>query len=144
MFLIDNKALVARCSSEILFFKLKFDQKKGGYVWSRYHTLEHRGFINYIKGNNGIKIITDDKIFFYKYDPESFIPYFENVMFNYMKAAQLITPGNLYFSYQLNGSTFETWSKKYSHSFIGNVDKSDLGSSVALPMQKTNSFIFSD
>jgi len=46
--------------------------------------LERRGFIYYIKGNIRIQITTDEKIFFYLIDKETFEPILENVMMNYM------------------------------------------------------------
>lgn len=43
-----------------------------------------RGFIYFIKGNKRIQITTDDLIYFYLIDPETFEPELENVMFNFM------------------------------------------------------------
>ena len=45
---------------------------------------EIRGFIYYIKGNVRIQITTDDKIYFFMIDKETFMPILENVMFNFM------------------------------------------------------------
>lgn len=51
MFLVHNKALVARCSSKILFFKHEFDNLEGIKKWKLYHEIDARGFIYFIKGN---------------------------------------------------------------------------------------------
>lgn len=51
MFLIYGKALVVRCSSQVLFFKLTFDEFLKTWNWKVYHSLDQRGFIYYIKGN---------------------------------------------------------------------------------------------
>ena len=52
--------------------------------WKQYHIIEVRGFIYFIKGNVRIQITTDDKIYFYLIDKETFMPIFENCMANYM------------------------------------------------------------
>lgn len=49
-----------------------------------YTTLPIRGFLYYIKGNIRIQISTDEKIYFYLIDSETFMPKLENVMYNYM------------------------------------------------------------
>jgi len=50
MYLIYEKALVARSSGDILFFKQEEDEE-GKKKWKLYHQIEQRGFIYYIKGN---------------------------------------------------------------------------------------------
>ena len=85
MFLINNKALIARSSSTILFFKIMADeedpeQKK----WTQYYSLNIRGFLYFIKGNIRIQVITDEKIYFYVMDFDTLMPHLDNVMFNYM------------------------------------------------------------
>lgn len=50
MYLIYDKALVARSSSDILFFKLVKDDE-GVRRWEQYKMINVRGFIYYIKGN---------------------------------------------------------------------------------------------
>jgi hypothetical protein len=50
MFLFKNKALIARTSSEISFFKMK-KTEEGEKVWYLYHTLPIRGFLYFIRGN---------------------------------------------------------------------------------------------
>lgn len=84
MYLVYNSALIARSSSDILFFKIEVDEDTEERVWRQYHMLERRGFIYYIKGNIRIQITTDEKIFFYLIDKETFEPILENVMMNYM------------------------------------------------------------
>lgn len=51
MFLIYNTALVARSSSDILFFKIEVDEETEERKWQQYEMLEVRGLIYYIKGN---------------------------------------------------------------------------------------------
>ena len=83
MYLVYNAALIARSSSDILFFKIEKDEE-GVRVWKQYKQIERRGFIYYIRGNVRIQITTDDKIYFYLIDKETFEPILENVMYNYM------------------------------------------------------------
>lgn len=85
MYLFNNKALIARSSSTVLFFKIMADEDDpDDKKWTPYHTLNIRGFIYFIKGNVRIQITTDDKIYFYLIDLETFEPKLENVMFNFM------------------------------------------------------------
>ena len=51
MYLINNKALIARCSCQIMFFKLQIDLFTKEERWMCYRILDHRGMIYFIKGN---------------------------------------------------------------------------------------------
>lgn len=84
MYLVYNQALIARSSSDILFFKQVWDEISETYKWKQYKVIEARGFIYYIKGNVRIQITTDELIYFYLIDPETLEPQLENVMYNYM------------------------------------------------------------
>ena len=50
MYVVYNNALLARSSSDILFFKIEKD-KEGVRTWKQYYKIEVRGFIFYIRGN---------------------------------------------------------------------------------------------
>jgi len=54
MYLIYEQALVIRCSSQILFFKIEIDEFTNDREWVIYHTLDANGFLYYIKGNSRI------------------------------------------------------------------------------------------
>lgn len=88
MILVYNSALIARSSSDILFFKIVIDEDTEEKVWRQYKVIEKRGFIYYIKGNIRIQITTDDKIYFYLINKETLMPNLENVMYNYMGCNQ--------------------------------------------------------
>ena len=88
MYLVYNSCLIARSSSDILFFKTQIDEETQLKVWRQYNVIEKRGFIYYIKGNIRIQITTDDKIYFYLIDKETLEPILENVMYNYMGCNQ--------------------------------------------------------
>jgi len=51
MYLIYNRALAVRSSSDILFFKLVWDEPSETMKWKNYETISARGFIYYIRGN---------------------------------------------------------------------------------------------
>lgn len=90
MFLINNTALVARCSSQILFFKIIYDDFTKEKKWVNYRTLDIRGFLYFIKGNKRIQVTTDQNIYFFIIDPKTFEPELENVMFNFMSCSQMM------------------------------------------------------
>ena len=85
MFLINGKALVARSSAKILFFKRKYDDEKEVFEWKLYKTLYHKGLIYYIKPTVRIQVTTDEKIYFYLIDMKTLEPTLEAVMFNFMR-----------------------------------------------------------
>lgn len=88
MFLYKNSALIVRSSSKILFFKINREvdplTKKINEIWRIYHTLYERGSIFTIKGNQKIQITTIDKIYYYRMEPITFYPIFENCLYNFM------------------------------------------------------------
>ena len=90
MYLIYNTALAARSSSEIVFFKIETEENTERRRWKQYHTIEERGFVYYIKGNVRIQITTEDKIYFYHMNEETFMPELENVMYNYMNCTTMM------------------------------------------------------
>lgn len=68
MYLVNNKALIARSSSRILFFKIIVEEETGDRNWTLYDTISLRGFIFYMKGNDRIQITTDKLVYFYGID----------------------------------------------------------------------------
>ena len=87
MYLVYNKALVARSSSSIVFFKKEYviaPGMEGKTTWNQYKILDHRGFLSFNKGNIRIQITTAEKIYFYLIDKETFMPDLENLMLNYL------------------------------------------------------------
>ena len=83
MYLFKNRALIARTSSSVTFFKIKVTEE-GEKKWVIYETLPIRGFLYFIKGNIRIQICTDEKIYFYLIDSETLKPTLDNVMYNFM------------------------------------------------------------
>lgn len=108
MYLVYGQALIARSSSEVLFFKRQADDITGEMKWKIYHRIQARGFIYYIKGNIRIQITTDEKIFFYLIDRVTLDPVLENVMFNYMGCNHLMFGSKVKYgiSYKTNQRSF--------------------------------------
>lgn len=119
MYLINGTALIARSSSKVLFFKLVRDEFTGEQSWSNYHTIKNRGFIYFIKGNKRIQVTTEQNIYFYLIDPETFMPTLENVMFNFMKCDQMMFGSKVKYgiTYKNNSCSFEIYRRKYEHNF---------------------------
>jgi hypothetical protein len=80
MLMFGGEALIVRSSGCIYFFKQVWDRDLKKDVWNNYHKLFYRGFIYYIKGNIRIQVTTDDYIYFYLIDKETFEPTLENVL----------------------------------------------------------------
>lgn len=74
MVLINGEALIVRSSCRILFFKQETDEETQRTTWNLYDEIQVRGFIYYIKGNDRVQITTDELIYFYLIDMETFIP----------------------------------------------------------------------
>ena len=90
MFLVHEKCLVVRSSSDILFFKQQIDEFTKIKSWTLFRSLHHRGFIFFIKGNKRIQITTDKKIYIYLIDSKTFEPTLENVINNFMNCTQMM------------------------------------------------------
>jgi hypothetical protein len=84
MYLFDERALVVKSSSAILFFKMVHDEHAGRTRWKCYSQVPERGFIYYFPGNDRLNVTTDDKILFYIMDRETLEPRLENISNNYM------------------------------------------------------------
>ena len=145
MYLINNKALVARSSSKIVFFKIVEEEDENdptitNRFWKQYNQLDVRGFIYFIKGNKRIQVTTDDKIYFYLIDPETFEPTLENVMFNFMGCNQMMFGSKVRYgiTYKTNQRAFHVYRRKYEHDFRVPILMDNYEGSKGLDLQKTN------
>jgi len=147
MYLIYDSALVARSSSDILFFKIEKDEEEEGgrRRWKEYHIEHVRGFIYYIKGNVRIQITTDDKIYFYLIDKETLMPKFENVMSNYMNCNQMMFGSKVRYcvTYKTNQKAFDIYRRKYYHDFKVPITDENLEGSIGLELPKHNTYLVS-
>ena len=95
MYLLYDQALVTQSSGNIVFYKK--DEETG--LWTEYHRLpKMRGQIYFIKGNKRIQVTTDEKIYFFLIDPETFMPQLENAMFNFLDCSQMMFGARVRFS----------------------------------------------
>jgi len=119
MVLVYNKALVARSSQDIVFFKFVFDDQEQKKKWKQYFCLHHRGFLSFNKGNIRIQITTDDRIYFYLMDKETLEPKLENVMFNYLACTQMLFGKKVKYSVTFSAGqrAFDIHRRKATHNF---------------------------
>ena len=143
MYLIYNTALAARSSSDVIFFKIEYDDVLDRRVWKQYHVINAKGFIFYIKGNVRIQITTDEKIFFYYVDPEDYMPKLENVMWNYMACNQMMFGSKVRYgiTYKANQRSFTVYRRKYQHNFNVPVVNSNLEGSIGLELPNASTFL---
>ena len=140
MYLIFDKALIARSSNSILFFKI--DEETG--LWTQYHQIDKmRGQIFFIKGNIRFQIVTDEKVYFYLINKETLIPELENCMFNFMKCSMMmIGPAKRYsVCYKTNEEGITIYTRKFYHNFKVNVDAENLEGSKGLGLPSLGSFV---
>lgn len=143
MYLVYNQALIARSSSDILFFKQVYDDNTDTVKWKQYKVIEARGFIYYIKGNVRIQITTDEKIYFYLIDQETLEPILENVMYNYMNCTQMMFGSKVRYgiSYKTNQKSFQVYRRKYQHNFKVTVNNENLEGSKGLEFARWSIFL---
>lgn len=144
MYLFNNKALIARSSSTVLFFKIMADEddpedKK----WTQYEMLNIRGFIYFIKGNVRIQITTDDNIYFYLIDLETFVPKLENVMFNFMGCNQMMFGSRVKYgiTYKTNQKSFDVYRRRFIHDYKVPISHEILEGSMGLDLPSMNAFL---
>ena len=140
MYMFNERALIARSSSKVLFFKrfeVPEDEKDETTIllrhgkhpetlveWRQYHELDIRGFIYFIKGNKRIQVTADDSIYFYIINPDTLMPELENVMHNYMNCNQMMFGSRVRYgiTYKTNERSFHVYKRKFTHDFIVNID----------------------
>lgn len=142
MFLFKNKALIARTSSDISFFKIKKNEE-GEKKWMLYHTLPIRGFLYYMRGNIRIQITTDEKIYFYLINGDTLMPTLDNVMFNYMNCVQMMIGSKVKYcvTYKNGQRSFNVFRAKYQHDFRLSVLSKNLEGAKAMELTKSNRFL---
>ena len=81
------------------------------------------GNIYFIKGNKRIQIVTDDKIYFYIIDMETYEAVMENVMNNFMNCSIMMfgALGKYGITYKTNEGNFDVYRRKYIHDYKVNV-----------------------
>lgn len=161
MYLFDNKSLIVKSSSVVLFFELrpKFDKNQSRQEideyteeprWVQYHQLNVRGFIFYIKGNIRIQITAEDKIYIYVMNKQTLLdgsiiilPMLENVLTNYMGCTQMMFGPKVKYSitFRHNQPGFDVFRKKYQHSFKSLFVEENYNRSLAVEVPHLNAFL---
>jgi len=114
--LLFEGALITRSSSSILFFKIDPETGK----WVEYHRFDNtRGNIYFIKGNKRIQVTTDELVYFYLIDPETYMPTLENVMYNFMQCSQMMFGSRVRYgiTFKTNQPGFNIYTRKYYHNY---------------------------
>ena len=78
-----------------------------------------RGQIYFIRGNVRIQVVTDEKVYFFIIDKETFEPTLENVMYNYMQCSVMMFGARVRFgiTYKTNQPGFQVYTRKFFHNF---------------------------
>ena len=102
-----------------MFFKLGKDENDPFPIWKQFHSLPHKGFLFFIKGNIRIQVTTDERIFFYLINPDTLMPELENVMNNYMNCNQMMYGKRVKFcvTYKTGVRSFDIFRRRYQHNF---------------------------
>ena len=148
MYLFNNKALIARSSSKVVFFKIFEEEDENKNIilkWKQYNEIQARGFIFFIKGNKRIQITTDDKIYFYLIDPETFEPTLENVMANFMGCNQMMFGSRVRYgiTYKTNQKAFTVYRRKFIHDFRVPILLDNLEGSMGLDLSTMKTILIS-
>jgi len=72
-------------------------KKSHNFTWVKYHTLQHKGFVNMTPDTNQFHIVCDDLIYFYEFpiktcshDDDLKIPELKNTMYNFMRCNNMM------------------------------------------------------
>ena len=138
MIMFGGECLIVRSSGCVYFFKQEVDQMSGFESWVLFHTIKVRGFIYYIKGNIRIQVTTDEVVYFYLIDKETFMPTLENVLYNYMGCNQMMFGSKVRYgiTYKTNERSFDIYRRKYMHNLKVNVDSGNLEGAFGLSLPK--------
>lgn len=88
-------------------------------------------------------MITDQNIYFFKIDPDSFEPILDNVMFNFMDCSMMLFGSKVKFGicYKFLSNSFEVYMSQYEHDFLVPVVEEDCEGSKGLELKTINSFL---
>ena len=131
---------MVRSSSSILFFKIH--EETGD--WEMYHEMKDmRGNIYFIRGNIRIQVCTDQYIYFFKIDKETFEPTLENVMYNNMECSVMMFGARVRFgvTFKSNQSGFTIFSRKYYHNFKVTVDGASREGAKGVCLKSKNKYV---
>lgn len=137
-----DEAVIARSSNSILFFTMDEERR-----WKQHAELENiRGEIFYARGKDRFQVTTDDKIYFYRIDLETYEPALENVMYNFMHCSTMIIDSKDRFgiSYKLNEPDFVVYSRKHAHNFKVALTKKNFEGAVGANLGRRGEYVLAD
>tara|TARA_B110000285_G_C15078108_1_gene591907 strand:+ start:162 stop:1631 length:1470 start_codon:yes stop_codon:yes gene_type:complete len=143
MYLLFDQALVTRSSSSILFFKI--DEETG--EWKKFHTLpKTRGQIYFIRGNIRIQVTTDEKVYFYLIDKETFMPRLENCMNNFMQCSQMMFGTRVRYgiTFKANQPGIHVYTRKYYHNFKVAITNKNFEGAVGSNLTSMNAYVMAE
>jgi hypothetical protein len=91
-------------------------------------------------------VTTNLKIYFYKFNRETWIPELDSAMFNFMACNKMISgPNDLYMiSYQISQEDFVIYKRKYLHKFMVKLNNHRRKKCTGLIFHKNKSYCVSD
>lgn len=143
MFLLFDQALIVRSSSSILFFKINPETN----LWEQFHKIpKMRGDIFFIKGNVRFQITTDEKIYFYLIDKQTFLPRVENVMYNFMNCSQMMFGSMVRYciTFKTNQPNFHIWVRKAYHNFKVALTNENMEGSMGANLKSFNQYVMTE
>jgi len=105
-----------------------------------------RGQIYFIRGNVRIQVTTDERIYFYIIDKETFIPTLENCMNNFMACSQMMFGARVFYgiTFKANQPGFQIYSRKYFHNFKVAVTTQNYEGSVGCNLSNMKSYVMAE
>ena len=146
MFLFNNKALIARSSSRIIFFKQEKEEITGRVSWQQYNDIQVRGFIYFIKGNKRIQITTDHQVFFYRINLSNYMPELENCMNNFMQCSQMMFGSAVKYcvTFKTNQKDLNIYTRQCTHDFRVYVANDNYEGQIGINILKMNCILVSN
>ena len=132
--IIDNQCLMIQSSNKIQLFLEKEDPMTEEVKWKLIHTIKIRGSIYYIKDTDRFQVTTEDYVYFYLVDLETFEPTLENVMNNFMGCSQMMV-GKMVrnaIAFKMNQKSFSVFQKKFHHCLRAIVNDGNFAGSLAI------------
>ena len=145
MYIFDDTVLMVTSGIRVEFYKRKACDFTGVLNWKVYTTVELRGFLYYMPGNVRIQITTNEKIFFYIIDLETYMPKLDNVMNNYMRCSQMMFGPrvNYCLTFMTNQVGFDIYRRKYQHSFKAPIIYDNYDKSCCIELRGTKQVLLS-
>lgn len=141
--LIGGECLVMQSSSKLMFFLQVEDKLSHKLYWQCYKTIKIRGAIYYMKDTDRIQVTTNQYVYFYQINLETYEPYLENVMYNYMSCNQMIIGKKVRncLCYKSNQKSFDIYQRKYMHNLRVCVNNINLEGSKSIEILSLNLII---